>query len=285
MINPAAETAVPAPDLADVPYGPHPRQVYDLWRPRTAALAPLLLFIHGGGFMGGDKTKVAQVRPAQLLAAGFVVAAIGYRLTDSAPFPTQMRDAARALQQIRSRASEHGIDPDRVACAGGSAGAGISQWLGFHPDLAEPEADDPIARQSTRIQAVAALNMQCTYDPRLIREIVPGDAYQHVAMKRLFAVGDDFDWDRDEIAPETDVLIRACGPLSHLRADAPPLFICNQSVNEKPGDIHHPNFGRYLAARCVELGIDHQRCCSGDFDERDGDHIDAMRAFLVARLT
>ena len=55
-----------------------------------------------------------------------------------------------SLQTIRSKAKEWNLDPERIACYGGSAGAGISLWLAFHEDLADPNSDDPIARQSTQ---------------------------------------------------------------------------------------------------------------------------------------
>jgi acetyl esterase/lipase len=59
-----------------------------------------------------------------------------------------MHDGARAVQYLRSRAKEWNLDPARVAATGGSAGAGISLWLAFHADLADPKSKDPVARQS-----------------------------------------------------------------------------------------------------------------------------------------
>jgi len=273
-----------APDLADIPYGTHPRNVFDLWRATRAGPAPLLIWIHGGGFMGGDKSNVQKIDIAATRAAGYAVASIHYRLTDAAPFPAQMHDAARALQHLRLHAAEYGIDPQRVVCAGGSAGSGISQWLGYHQDLADPEAQDPLERQSTRIQAVGAFNMQCTYDPRLIKEIVPGDAYKHVAMKRLFGVSDDFDWDRDPIPVEVKARIRECGPLSLLTDTAPPVFICHHERNRVVGDIHHANFGSHLAQHLKRLGIPHEQHMDAEVEATGRTLFDAFREFLGRHL-
>ena len=95
---------------------------------------------------------------------------MNYRLSDSGPYPIMMHDAARGLQTIRHRAKEWNINPERVVCYGGSAGAGISLWLAFHDDLADPKCDDPIAWQSTRILAAGAMSGQSTYDMHTFRK-------------------------------------------------------------------------------------------------------------------
>ena len=161
----------PDPDYPDVRYGPHERNVLDFWRAQAPGPAPLVLYIHGGGFRQGDKRSLPAARLAEYLAAGFAVAALNYRLTGAAPFPAQYRDCARALQHLRSRAKEWNIDPRLVASTGSSAGAGTSMWLAFHDDLADPASDDPVARQSTRLTCIAVDNGQPSYDPRFAEKI------------------------------------------------------------------------------------------------------------------
>jgi acetyl esterase/lipase len=78
----------------------------------------------------------------------------------TAPFPAPQRDAARAIQFLRSKATVWNIDPARVVAFGGSAGAGISLWLALHADLAETNSPDPVARQSTRL-LVAMRTRKC----------------------------------------------------------------------------------------------------------------------------
>ena len=145
----------PAPTHRDVRYGPHERNVLDFWQAKSAQPTPVLVSIHGGGFLAGDKSVQPQILKG-CLDAGISVAAINYRYSTQAIAPAPFQDAARAVQFLRSKAKEWNLDPKRVAATGGSAGAGISLWLAFHDDLADPQSADPVLRQSTRLACVAA---------------------------------------------------------------------------------------------------------------------------------
>ena len=154
----AQEATTIRPVHANVKYGPAERNVLDFYPAQSEQPAPLAIYIHGGGFVGGNK----DIAPALLRtfhAAGISVAAIHYRFVDgkNVIFPAPQHDGARAVQFLRSKAKEWNIDTHRVACFGGSAGAGISMWLAFHDDLANPTSVDLIQRESTRIQAVGTL--------------------------------------------------------------------------------------------------------------------------------
>ena len=167
-----SQSKKPAPTYTNVSYGIHERQVFDIWLTpsKNGEPTPLVIFIHAGGFRGGDKNWIEVNSIKQFRDVGLSVAAINYRLSDAGAYPIMMEDAARCLQTIRSHAKEWNLNPDKVACYGGSAGAGISLWLGFHDDLGDPDHDDPIARQSTRIIAVATVNGQSTYDLHTFRD-------------------------------------------------------------------------------------------------------------------
>ena len=89
------------PDYADVPYGPHERNKLDIWLAGNGAPTPLVVYFHSGGFRGGDKRSIRQMLLSSLLAAGISVAAVNYRLSNTAPYPAQMHDAARAVQFLR----------------------------------------------------------------------------------------------------------------------------------------------------------------------------------------
>src|SRR4029077_14985049 len=117
-----------APTQGDIAYGKHPRQVIDFYQAKSDKPAPLVLYIHGGGWQGGDKNSVGNVKP--YLDAGISVAAINYRYVKNGveekvepPVKAPLEDAARALQFIRSKASEWNIDKKRIGATGGSAGA------------------------------------------------------------------------------------------------------------------------------------------------------------------
>lgn len=131
------------PDLANEHYGPHERHVLDLWKAKSDKPAPLLVFIHGGGFRAGSKESVSQGTVAGLLSKGVSVMAINYRFSPEVTFPAHYMDCARAIQSARLHAKEWNIDPKRVGASGGSAGAGTSLWIGFHDDMADPANADP----------------------------------------------------------------------------------------------------------------------------------------------
>ena len=144
-----------APDLANEKYGPHERNVLDLWKAKSDKPTPLVVFIHGGGFRGGSKEALSPALLDGLLAKGISVMAINYRLSPEVSFPAHYMDCARAIQFARSKAKEWNLDPKRVGATGGSAGAGTSLWIGFHDDMADPKNADPVLRQSTRLTCMA----------------------------------------------------------------------------------------------------------------------------------
>jgi acetyl esterase len=270
----------PAPDLADEKYGEHEAQVFDLWLAKSERPTPLLVSIHGGGFRGGTKDKVDGRLRSMCLAEGISFASVEYRTTRIGPYPMQHHDCARAVQHIRHHAAQWNIDPKRFAATGSSAGAGISLWLGFHDDLADPDAQDPIARESTRIRCALPTSAQCTYDPREIKKIVPGNAYNCWALRPLFGLPSGFNWNHDPIPPEIEARIRDCGPLSLLTKDDCPVYILNSASDCKPGNIHHGNFGRHLEKEMEKLGMECVRRMSTDYPVNGLTRSQEMFAFL-----
>jgi acetyl esterase/lipase len=257
----AAQQAV-KPTFADVKYGEHERQVLDFYQAASDKPAPLVIYIHGGGFVGGSKT----VAPAQVRSfheAGIHLAAIHYRFVNGKDiiFPAPQHDGARAVQFLRSKAKDWNIDPRRVACFGGSAGAGISMWIGFHEDLADPQSDDPVARQSTRIQAIGTFGGQSTYDPIQIKELIGGRAWEHPSIFKVYGVTT-----AEEAlhpTPERQKLYDEASAFTHLTSDDPPLYMVYSEADgplppdARPGQgIHHPNFGRHLQKKMDELKIE-----------------------------
>lgn len=268
------------PTDPDIAYGDLPDQALDLWRAEGEGPHPLVIFIHGGGFRKGSRKEgLPYALFRRCLAAGISCASLEYRLSGVAIYPAQMHDCARAVQVLRARAADWDLDPSRFIATGGSAGAGISLWLAFHDDLADPAAEDPIARQSTRLSGALPTNAQCSYDPRLIKTIIPGRAYQHPALKLLHGLPETYDWDSDPITPEIDVALRDCSPVTHLDAGDPPVWMLHFAKNVKDGNIHHNGFATYLATRMAEVGVPFEHYLDSDF--ADGEAIaDAMVAFI-----
>ncbi|MEZ6053295.1 MAG: alpha/beta hydrolase [Planctomycetaceae bacterium] len=247
-----------APSYADVKYGPHERHLMDVWLAESETPTPVLISIHGGAFRHGDKSVSRSVL-RECLKAGISVVAITYRFTDEAIAPAQHQDAARAVQFVRHHAKEWNLDPTRVAATGGSAGAGMSLWLGFHEDMADPESDDPISRESTRLTCMAVNNGQTSYDPRFIRDLFPStDTFANSALADLF----DVDLKRlDELPAEKYALFEEVSAINHLTKDDVPVLMTYDSdfdtpISSRSIGIHHPRFGKVLQEAMDNLGIE-----------------------------
>lgn len=268
--------ARPEPDVKDAAYGPYERNVLDLWKAPSATPTPLVIFIHGGGFLVGSKDYAKAALVNGLLRQGISVAAINYRYSSQAVFPAPFHDAARAVQFLRSKAREWNLDPARFGATGGSAGGGMSLWLGFHDDLADPKNTDPVLRQSTRLQAVFAVAAQCSYDPRWIREHIGGRAHEHGAIAKLYGLPPaEADSDRAHAVYDEAAAIR------HLTRDDPPVSLTYEGPDpptDKAGaGIHCSKFGEILKSQMDKLGIP----CEMTIIQ---DPIDLQLAFFGSRL-
>ena len=249
---------LPAADQANVAYGEHERNVLDLWLAKSEQPAPLMIYIHGGGFRGGDKRTLNPQVLSRCLDAGISVAAINYRLTNVAPFPAAHHDSARAVQFLRAHAAEWNLDKARFAATGGSAGGGISLWLAFHDDLADQDSDDPIARESTRLQCVAVNGAQSSYDPRFFRELGLPRLEQHAFFYPFYGITPD------EIdSPEAHKLYDEAAAITHLTADDQVPVLMEYGIGDVPIDdstslgviVHHPKLGLALQKQMDELGL------------------------------
>jgi len=103
----------------------------DLYSPGPAGKpAPLVLLVHGGGWGSGDRTEMAPLA-ARLAARGYAAATVSYRLSGQARYPAAIDDVKEALRWLRTHAGSFGVDPARVAIAGGSAGGQIAALVGM----------------------------------------------------------------------------------------------------------------------------------------------------------
>lgn len=246
------------PTLADLSYGPHARQVMDIWLAPSATPTPVLFSIHGGGFVSGNKSVPARLLE-ECLNNKISVVAISYRYSSQAIAPAPFHDGARAVQFVRARAKEWNIDPERIAATGGSAGAGICLFLALHDDLADPGNPDPVLRQSTRLRGVVAVNGQTTYDPRVIKTLFPEQpVYRHAVTWGLFGLDVEH---LDSIPAEKIALVNDVCALTLVSKDDPPVLLTYGSTLETPVTsvsvgIHHPRFGKLLQEKMQEAGVD-----------------------------
>ncbi|WP_035605978.1 alpha/beta hydrolase fold domain-containing protein [Haloferula sp. BvORR071] len=154
-----AKAGVELDQLKNIDYvgGSNPRQKLDLLVPKDAATKkrPLVVFIHGGGWLSGRKEDCLSV--ARLLASSgeYVTATINYRLTQEAMWPAQIYDCKAAIRFLRGKAAEYGIDPDHIGVMGLSAGGQLVSVLGTSGD--EPKLEGSLGsfgKVSSRVQCV-----------------------------------------------------------------------------------------------------------------------------------
>ena len=126
-------SAPPTPGTRELAYGADPKQRLDLLVPPAATRAPLLLFVHGGGWLIGDKRTGAGVKAAHFTQGGWAFASANYRLVPQATVEQQAADIAAAIAWARANAAAHGLDPDNIVLMGHSAGAHLVAWVGTDP--------------------------------------------------------------------------------------------------------------------------------------------------------
>lgn len=249
--------ALPPATFANASYGTHERHMLDLWQAKSAQPTPLLIFIHGGGWAGGEKTDLPPKLLDSMLKEGISVASLNYRYTKMALLPAPVQDAARAVQFLRSKATEWNLDPQHFGAYGISAGATTSLWLAYHDDLAEKSSSDPVARLSTRLQVAVALSPQTSLESPIIREWVGDEVLKHPMIAR--AVGAKKLDELEKPKPEWLKLLREFSAINHVTPDDPPVMVQNPRVDPLPSAnqgiaIHHAIFGVKLKEKTDAVG-------------------------------
>ena len=278
---------VPTPTLSEVRYGAHERNVLDGWLAKSDQPTPLVLFIHGGSWKTGSKETISKSLDVRgLLDAGISVASINYRLIEESggirpAVKVPLFDAARALQFVRTKASEWNVDPNRIGLSGRSAGACSSLWIAFQDDLADPTSSDPVLRESTRVACLAVLNAQTSIDPKQMKEWIPNSWYGAHAFgipgkKRSFP---PFLEKREELLP----WIKAYSPYGLLTKNAPPMALFYKKapgVGDDKDPTHSAVFGVKLEQRCRELGVE----CNLIYPKAKNVTYETPNDFLVEKL-
>ncbi len=286
----------PQPTQADVAYGDHPKQVMHFWKAESDQPTPLLFFIHGGGWMGGNRMNrhLLNMLP-NLLEKGISAVSVEYRFIPEAvaegvkpPVKAPLHDAARALQFVRSKSDEWNIDPKRIAACGGSAGACSSLWLAFHDDLADPNSEDPVARQSTRLLTAAVLGAQTTLDPKQMKEWTPNSRYGSHAFG-IFKPGEKkFQQDfATFLTRRDDILdwINEYSPYALVSSDDPPVYLFYSAPpalgKAQKDPTHTSNFGVKLQEHLRSQGVKSELVYPGAPRVKHA----TAEAYLIDRLT
>ncbi|MCX7750582.1 MAG: alpha/beta hydrolase [Candidatus Bipolaricaulota bacterium] len=216
LASPGGQGELPAQVLRDLAYarvgGKSLR--LDLHLPRRAegARIPVVVWIHGGGWRGGDK---AGTPAPEVLGEGYAVASINYRLSPEAPFPAQIHDCKAAVRWLRAHADRYGLDPDRIGVWGSSAGGHLAALLGTSGGVAELEgAVGEHLDQESRVQAVCDF-----FGPAdLLALLEPGAWSAPTALSAVSLLLGGPVAERVELA-------RLASPVAHVSPDDPPFLI------------------------------------------------------------
>ena len=243
-VYPAAEGRdVPtATELRDIAYGPHGwRNQLNLFRPADVdAPIPVVVYIHGGGWVIGDKDEVHQTPWVHaLLRNGIAIAPINYRLAPSqceggdsngVPFPAQIQDCYAAIRFLRANAVKYNLDPGKIAVMGHSAGGHLAALVGLASDVKEFNNEGWNLEIDHRVKA--ALSLAGPTDLRIL------DSQAKFSLQTLNQPnweyrGSTTDFDsvvgmllggplRDNIEKAV-----AASPVSYVSSDDPPVLLMN----------------------------------------------------------
>jgi acetyl esterase/lipase len=148
---------------SDVPYlEPERAEKLDVYLPLDAGdRIPVVLYIHGGGWVQGDKAWGIEKPNCEALArAGYAAVSINYKLNTKGTcdaFPQNVYDCKTAIRWIRKEAATYGFDPDRIAVAGGSAGGHLAMLIAYTPDVEELQRGALYSDYSIRVSCVVDL--------------------------------------------------------------------------------------------------------------------------------
>jgi acetyl esterase/lipase len=183
----------------------------DLYLPAKQR-APLIVWVHGGAWRAGSKSDMPL---GQLVLEGFAVASVDYRLSGIAPFPAQAHDIKAAIRFLRAKASEFGINADRIAISGGSAGGHLAQLVGVTNGNRELEGSEGVTGASSDVQAIVSFYGMSDFTTILQQSTPHGLSVRVPALQLLLGA-------QPSEKPE---LARLASPVFHVNAKSPPLLL------------------------------------------------------------
>ena len=157
---PAAKAAYEVVTQTNVEYAQHDgiKLVGDLYKPKGLAKAPAIIAVHGGGWQNGSRAGYRYWGP-YLARNGFTVLSIDYRLGKAGTYPGSVYDVKAAIQFVRAKAADLGVDPERIGLMGDSAGSHLVALVGLagaEPLFSSGYRDDPNAAVPVNVKAVVA---------------------------------------------------------------------------------------------------------------------------------
>jgi acetyl esterase/lipase len=192
----------------------------DIIRRRTdqPATGPVMVYIHGGAWIIGDKREQGFPMLLELARRGWVCVTVNYRLSPKATWPDHIVDCKMAIAWVREHIAEYGGDPGFIAVSGGSAGGHLSALAALTPGdrSFQPGFEDKDTRVDACVPVYGVYDMTCTSEPGARRHVVVyNKGLLHLLERRVFKCR--LDQDRE--------LFEAASPLYRVNRDAPPFFV------------------------------------------------------------
>ncbi len=265
----------------DIAYDNKERTQFDIWLPTSTIPTGLVIYVHGGGFTSGDKDYVYTVQGAWdfpsdirfLLQNNIAFATIRYTYLsttgETEGIKKPMADVRRALQYIRSRASDFNINKSKIILAGNSAGAGTSLWIAFNNDFANAASSNPVLRESSRVKGVVARETIASFnfEDRWINDVFVDYkltwqtilANEAGNISKIYGVSSTAQYE----SPAIDAYRAEVDMLSLMSVDDPEIWVNNtlrdviNPYNPFNADIpsHHAFHARELKKRADAVGV------------------------------
>jgi acetyl esterase/lipase len=213
--------------VKNVHYGPLARQRLDVWRmSRTPLHAPVVLFVHGGSWMMGDKREQGRPMLHEFVRRGWIAVVPNYRLAPRHPWPAQIRDVTRSLGWVKKNIATYGGDPEQVVIAGGSAGGQLAALVAL-------TANDPTWRPQ-ELSDVTDWSVRGAMPFYGVLEMTGDEAHWRGLGRGLLRLLER----RVVQAPYdgNEPIFRAMSPFDRIAADAPPFFVV-QGRNDTLVDV------------------------------------------------
>ena len=213
--------------VKNVVYGPLPRQRLDVWRMSTTPLhAPVVLYVHGGSWIMGDKREQGRPMLHEFVRRGWIAVVPNYRLAPRHPWPAQIQDVTRALGWVKKNIATYGGDPERVVVSGGSAGGHLAALVALSSKDATWRPGDLADVVDWSVRGALAFYgvLETTGDEAHWRGL--GRGIRILLERRIVQVPYE----------GNEPLYRAMSPFDRIGADAPPFFVV-QGRNDTLVDV------------------------------------------------